>query len=396
MTLTLYHEGMSSHPEIAQETVLATASPPAFTEESRHGHPSMRIRAALVRVLTVTASLWLFICALTVMKTGAKALAPMLHGSALTDSLPSTLGFGWLSAMLVMSGSPIATSALALLDGDAIGRDQAFMMLSGSRLGAAFVVLAVAFLYAIRGRSSGEGRRASLSIGIFSLVLTAVVYVPAMSIGLPVLHSGALDRVPLAPPPAMLDVVDAATRPVLTAITGLAPEVAVFFIGLALLLVAIRILDSAIPGGAAGGETSVVDEHSGWRSRPWLMFALGSVVAFVTMSVAVALTMLVPLVARGHLRRRHTIPYIMGANISTLGDTLLTAFVLGNEDAVHVVVAELCGIVLITVGLLVFLYRPLTEALVGFTDWMLDRKLRTGAFVALLFAAPLALIHAVT
>jgi Na+/phosphate symporter len=123
------------------------------------------------------------------------------------------------------------------------------------------------------------------------------------------------------------------------------------------------------------------------------MFALGAVIAFVTMSVAVALTMLVPLVARGHLRRRHCIPYIMGANISTLGDTLLTAFVLGNQTAVHVVIAELVGIISITLLLLIFFYRPITEGLVAVTDWLLDRKLRMGVFVAALFTIPLTLIY---
>src|SRR5687767_2284306 len=75
--------------------------------------------AVALRVVQILAAIWLFIAALAVMKTGAKALAPTLQGSFLTDSLPSTLGFGWLSAMLVMSGSPIAASALTLLDGGA-------------------------------------------------------------------------------------------------------------------------------------------------------------------------------------------------------------------------------------------------------------------------------------
>ena len=55
------------------------------------------------------------------------------------------------------------------------------------------------------------------------------------------------------------------------------------------------------------------------------MFALGCAVALVTMSVSVALTILVPLVAKNVVRREHVLPYIMGANITTLGDTMFVA-----------------------------------------------------------------------
>ncbi len=97
------------------------------------------------------------------------------------------------------------------------------------------------------------------------------------------------------------------------------------------------------------------------------MFAIGSGVAFVTMSVSVALTVLVPAVAKGFLRRRQAIPYIAGANVTTLADTLLTAVLLGNADAVRVVLAELIGVGGITILLLAFLYGPLQRWLIGVT-----------------------------
>ena len=111
------------------------------------------------------------------MKTGAEALMPTLEGSIFTDNAWSTLGLGWLGACIVLSGSPVAASALTLLDGGAIDREQAFTMLTGSRLGAAFVVLVVGVVYALR-RSDGGSRRAPISIGILSLLMT-VVYVRA-------------------------------------------------------------------------------------------------------------------------------------------------------------------------------------------------------------------------
>ena len=60
------------------------------------------------------------------------------------------------------------------------------------------------------------------------------------------------------------------------------------------------------------------------------MFALGCLVATLTLSVSVALTVLVPLASRGYIKREESIPYIMGANITTLADTLVAAMILGN------------------------------------------------------------------
>jgi solute carrier family 34 (sodium-dependent phosphate cotransporter) len=342
----------------------------------------------VARLGTALIALWIFVCALAVMKTGAKELAPTLDGSVFTDTAVSTLGFGWLSAMLVMSGSPIAASALTLLDGDVLTTPQAFTMLTGSRLGASFVVLTVAVIYAFRGGVAG--RKAPLSIGIFSLVLTAIVYVPALAIGLPLLTSDAVAPVTPATPVTMVDMIEKGTDPVLNATTSIVPGSMLFLAGLAMLLIALKLFDRIVPETSSVG----LNEHGDWRSRKWVMFGLGSLVALVTMSVAVALTVLVPLVAKGYLRRRQALPYIMGANIMTLGDTLMAALLIGNPDAPKVVVAELLGVTAITLLLLALAYTPLTEGVVRFTDWMLVSKVRLGVFVAALFCMPLTLVLA--
>ncbi len=107
-----------------------------------------------------------------------------------------------------------------------------------------------------------------------------------------------------------------------------------------------------------------------------------------------ALTVLVPAVAKGYFRRRQVMPYIMGANITTLGDTLLTAFLVGRLDAVHVVLAELMTITVITVVLLAFFYETLQVQVTRLTDWILDSRPRLVAFIATLFVIPLVLVIA--
>src|SRR5688572_2411621 len=118
------------------------------------------------RLLLGVVGMALFVTALGLMKEGARSLIPALEGSIFTDNGWSALGVGWLGACLVLSGSPVAASSLTLLDGGAVNRSQSFAMLTGSRLGASFVVLIVGVIYAMR-RSAG--RRAPLSIGVYAL-----------------------------------------------------------------------------------------------------------------------------------------------------------------------------------------------------------------------------------
>jgi sodium-dependent phosphate cotransporter len=129
--------------------------------------------------------------------------------------------------------------------------------------------------------------------------------------------------------------------------------------------VSVRLVDLALPEAA---DAAHLEEHTDWRSRKWTMFAVGSLVALVTMSVSVALTLLVPAMVKGYIGRRHVVPYILGANITTLGDTLLVALLLGAPGAPQVVLAELIGVSLITLVLMLFFYHPLQR----FTLWLAE------------------------
>ena len=63
-------------------------------------------RILLIKIAYGLAGLFVFVLALQLMKTGARVLAPMLHDTALLKDPIDSLGFGWLGAYLVLSGSP--------------------------------------------------------------------------------------------------------------------------------------------------------------------------------------------------------------------------------------------------------------------------------------------------
>jgi Na+/phosphate symporter len=328
----------------------------------------------------------LFVGSLQIMKAGAEALIPALSGGPFTDNAWSTLGLGWLGACLVLSGSPMAASSIALLDGGAISRSQAFTMLTGSRLGASFVVLAVGFIYALRRKS---GRRAPLSIGILSLTMTVIAYVPGALLGFVLLRSGSLDAVTLAAPPGLLSVTDTLFGWMADLARNLVPGWALFPAGLGVLLVAFKLFDRVLPD--LSGD-SLGARRNGWFARPWAMFGCGCAVAFMTLSVSVALTLLVPLVAKGYLKREHTLPYIAGANITTLADTLVLAMLTGNPDATRVVLASTLGVTVWTIFLLAFAFPTVRKVAMGTARSTVSSRPRLALFIGVLLTVPLGLV----
>jgi solute carrier family 34 (sodium-dependent phosphate cotransporter) len=353
------------------------------------GQPD-RLRRGVKRIGALLLGLGLFVTALGVMKAGAAALIPHLEGSVFTDNPWSTLGLGWLGACLVLSGSPIAASALTWLDGKAIDASQAFTMLTGSRLGASFVVLVVGFIYALRkSGESGKTRRAPMSIGILSLSMTMVAYLPGALIGWLLLTGGHLNAINLTPPPELLSLTDAAFGWAVDLAKNNLPSWALFPAGLGVLLVAFKAFDAALP---QVDSERLEHRADAWYKKPWAMFLVGCGVALLTLSVSVALTVLVPLVAKGYLKKEDTLPYIAGANITTLADTLVAAILLGNPVASRVVLAEVIGVGAWTLLLIALFYPTVRRGCLGVSRATLKSVPRLAVFLGLLFTVPIALI----
>lgn len=350
--------------------------------------PEIPRSSLAVRIVFLVVGIGLFVTALGLMRRGATELIPALEGSIFTDNAWSTLGLGWLGACVVLSGSPVAASSLALLDGGAIDRTQAFTMLTGSRLGAAFVVLVVGVVYALRRQGAG-GRRAPISIGILALLMTAVVYIPGSLIGFAVLDGGLLDGFDIGTSPRLTSLTDTLFGGTVDVVAGVLPGWLLFPVGVVVLLAGFKLFDRVLP---SVGSHQLEDRADAWYTRKWPMFALGSAVTVLTLSVSVSLTLLVPLVAKGYLRRANTLPYIAGANITTLVDTLVAAVLLGNQDGVRVVVAVTVAVAMWTLVLLAVAYPALRKLCLAVASGAVRSPSRLAGFAVVLLGVPLALI----
>ena len=341
----------------------------------------------LGKVASFVLALFLFVLAIQLMKDGAKAIAPSVQNSPLFSNAFSTLGAGWLGAYVVLSGSPIAAVSLGLFAGGAISQLQTFSMLSGSRLGASFIVLLVGFLYAMRNRTRSRGE--SVGMGVLALSLTALAYLPGMLIGYTLLKSGSLDFIRWSASKDALSLIDVIWGPSLDALQHALPGWSLLPVGLGIILVSFKFLDRVLP--EVDGERAT-EGRAAWLKRKWPMFLLGCVVATLTLSVSVALTVLVPLASRGYVKRDEAMPYIMGANITTLADTLVAAMLTGNHAAVHIVLSEAIGVSVVTIVYLAFFYDGLKRMVIGLDDWLVASNRRLWTFVAAIFVLPVFLL----
>ncbi|MGH2543497.1 MAG: hypothetical protein ACRDIB_11890, partial [Ardenticatenaceae bacterium] len=262
------------------------------------------------KVPLFVASLFLFVLAITLMKDGAKELGPLVRDRLAVTSFADAMGFGWLFSYVIMSGSPVAATGLALLDAGVVDRLGAYGMIVGSRMGASFIVLFIGFLYVLRGRN----RATSLSMGLLSLSVAASIQLLALGIGIFLLRSGVVDHWQLSTGGALTGLADVILDPISQALNARLPGWSLFVIGLGIIMVSFNLFDRSLPEMSLkeGGVGAI----SQFVYRPWVMFLLGSAITLISMSVSLSLSILVPLSQRGFIRRENIIPYIMGANIT--------------------------------------------------------------------------------
>jgi sodium-dependent phosphate cotransporter len=340
------------------------------------------------KLLLFIPAMFLFILAIQFMKEGAGAIGPSIEGKFPFANGVSTLGTGWLGAYFVLSGSPVAATAISLFGGGVISKLQTFTMLSGSRLGASFIVLLTGFLYAMKNK--GRNRGESIGMGIQALTMTAIVYLPGMLIGYSLLRSGLLDGVQWHASGKLEAVLGRIWGPIVDWVSARMPGGLLFLVGLGTILLSFKLIDKVLP--QVSSETTVSSKRAAWLKRPWTMFALGCLVATLTLSVSVALTVLVPLASKGIIKRDEALPYIMGANITTLADTLVVAMLQQTPVAAQIVLAEAIGVTLVSLLILSTCYQPVKRRVIGLNDWLVVSNRRLAMFVGILFVLPVTFV----
>lgn len=338
------------------------------------------------RSLVFLASLAIFALSLLLVKEGASPLAPLIRSGFRVDNAFDALGLGWLAAMVSLSGSPVAATALAFFQAGVLDAIQTFSMIAGSRLGAAFVVLLVGFVYTMRRGT----RESSLGAGLLSLLVTQTIFFPAIILGVVIFSSGLLGNVGFAPNGGLVSPLDWAFSPIAALLETVVPRWGLFPFGFGLMLASFWMFDMALP------QLQIQDTHLGRINRllfrPGVSFLLGAGVTALTMSVSVSVSMLIPLSNRGFIRQENVIPYIMGANVTTFFDTLVAAALLANPEAITIVIVQMLSAAFISLAVLLLAFPTYDRLLARLTRSLLAHRWQLIVYLALTIGIPIALL----
>jgi len=330
----------------------------------------------------------LFLFAVQLLGTATQTAAPILrqvfHRFVGGDA--SALGLGWLSAYLVGNGSVVAALAVSLFAAEIISPAQLFLLVAGSRLGAVAIVVFIGALDWVQ--KERYTLRKSIQMGLLTFTLTHSIYLPVTVIGY--LSVPSVDGVFRRISHGWSIGIDslAIFGPVTGAITGALGPVIAFLVAVALLLASLKLFDRVLARIDIGFLRSKVFNRF---DNPALAFAIGLVVTGLTTSVAFSLGVIVPLYNRGYIERDELVPYVLGANLGTLVDTLLVAIVLGSPGGIAIVLELLAIAALVTAVALVAL-PVYTRAIVALDQRLVDDRRAFIGFVASLIIVPLILL----
>lgn len=358
----------------------------AGSDQTTHVKPEFILRNVWLKGLLFILGIALFLLAILLMKDGAQSYSYFIRDSLDIDNPLNSLGFGWLFAYLIMSGSPVAAAALTFFDSGVIDKLSAFTMITGSRLGASFIVLFIGFIYVLRGRDRGT----NLGMGLLSLVVTGSTYLIALIIGGFFLQMGILDSIHLQSNVLIHSVMDVLFNPILSGFARFFPAWSQFIIGFVIILLSFNLLDRCLP------QVAIKESRFGRISRivyqPWVMFLLGAGVTLISMSVSVSLSILVPLSNRGFIRRENVVPYIMGANVTTFIDTMFAALLMDNPGAFTIVLTSMVSIAIVSIILLTTIFHRYERAVLGLVNWVIAKNRNMLLFMLIIFAIPITLM----
>ena len=344
-------------------------------------------RTFAVRLATVFTAFAGFLFAVQLLSSATGALEPQLRTllGRVVDGDVAALGSGWVAAYLLLNGSVVAAVSLALFGAGLVSNTQLVLLVAGSRLGAAGVVFLVGALDHLRNPVSTA--RESMRLGSLSFLATFSVYLPATLVsylavpwvGTPLTPSGGVGT-------GSLGTGSVFGPPVAWLLDAVGPPLA-FLLALALLFGCLWLFDRLF---RALDATTLRTQYLARLERPGVSFLAGVLLTALTTSVAFSLGIVVPLYNRELITRAEILPFILGASVGTLSDTLLVAVVLGTPGGVAAVVLLLVTGTLCS-ALALAAYGSYAEALGRVQDRILADGTTFAVFVAALLAVPLAL-----
>lgn len=356
--------------------VRASGSGPANLGQPHGGEAVTGEPAAMSKAwrwLAVAATIYLLICAVSIVGRGFRALggdaAETLFGFASNPLVALCVGI--LATVLIQSSTTTTAITVAAVGAGALSVHGAIPIVIGSNLGTTVTCTFVALGFVGNREEFRRALAASTIHDFFNLLALLLIFpievifhpLERLSDGLAQLLQGSV-----LPDPSNANFVSALTRPFVSLVTGvtLRPDGVLgasltVLTGVALIFLAVRLLSANLKVLMVGSARRVLTNAVGRNAA--LAMATGTGVTVITQSSTVTNSILVPFVGSGALTPRQIYPVTLGANLGTTFTALLAAFaVTGGNSLIALQVAFVHVLYNVIAILLIFvipLLRPL-------------------------------------
>ena len=247
-------------------------------------------------------------------------------------------------------------------------------------------MLLVALATWLRGRRGPD----AIFFGVVAMLVTFVLYLPALALATPLAGSGVLGSASEAVPTGLASFGQLAAAPLVRPLRDALPDALLVILGGGLLLGAFWLFDRLLPTLETPGASFEQTARS--TRSPRVTFLVGAGVTAITMSAGLSIALLVPLTLRGVVRRRDLVPYILGANVTTLIDTPFAALLLDSPEAIAAVLAMALSVALLATILITVAHRTFADAVLWLAGHLTARRRGVFAFLGVAALAPLILI----
>jgi sodium-dependent phosphate cotransporter len=341
------------------------------------------------RFFYAASSIFVFVFGLQLLGESTQAVASSIEGliRALVTGDLSALGAGWFIAYLVLNGATSAAIGIAFLESGLVTASNAFMMIAGSRLGASFIVVFIGALEYVQGKN--PDLRDSCSVGILQFLTTYAAYIPAILLGYLILRVFDTSILAVSAPASFQYGLDLIFGGVTSLISSHLGPVTMFLSSVGVLVWSLQMFDRGFKGIS---EEKFRSKYLRFQfTNRWVAFGMGAAITLVTTSVALSVGIIVPLYNRGYFRRKEIIPYLMGANITTMISSIMAAAVMESKGGMMSALLLTLTVFLTTLGILLVYDRFYSLLKRAFDGIMLKDRYLLG-FTAVLVLIPLIFI----
>lgn len=355
----------------------------AFATTVRRYRETLTRRGPLI--LGAIGTVLFFVSAIQLLGAATEAARPFLVGilGRVVVGDGTALGLSWLMTYGLTNGSVAAAIALSLFNSELVSITALFLMIVGSRLGGTAIVVLVGgldYLQDPHRQTLSEGT----SLGLLTFLISFSIYVPVGVLGYLVVRATERETLRILEGVSFqirpLDLLD----PVSDAILIMLGPFLTVVLALGILFGSLWLFDELLERVETDTlRTSVF----GYFERRWTAFAIGIVITVLTTSVAFSLGVVVPLYNRRYVRRDEIVPYVLGANVGTLADTLVVAFVF--ESPIGISIVALVGTIAALLTILALLaYDPYVGAIGSALDRLVEDRRYFVGFGVLLLLVP--------